>query len=327
MSKFKVYVALLCSWLIAGIPLVSMADGIPSPPSSLKVGAPATGITPTPPPPTPIGRDSMLPGMAPNNYKIPSGWMLVRSQDFEGTKPTGETWNQWNADVRTDRAHTGSKSLGGTYASDQADVAWRFSSGEVGSFTEIYLSFYEYIESQALFNDELFLARFAVDNPFQEVILDWFWAPRFNSPTATLFAVSQGVHYGRFAEKTTTVPKGTWVQWEIHYRPNTSGNSDGFYRVYKDGTLYTSAENVNLNGTRSMENMSIDVGGAYTKLVWMTDHPTCSKCSPGPGEGTDYCTSSNDWWGQKFSSPRCAPTDPPLPSFKRYFDDIILLKK
>ena len=265
--------------------------------------------------------------MTPGNYKLPAGWSMVRATDFEGTKPVGETWAIWQGSVQTDRSHTGAKSIGGQYSADQNDVSWRLSSNQIGTFTEVYLSFYEYIESQALFNDEFFLARFAVSDPFQEVLADWYWAPGFNKPNATLYVVPQGVRTWRGGAKSATVPKGAWHQWEIHYRPNTSGASNGFYRVYLDGTLFTSVENANLNGTRSMANMSIHVGGTYTKLVWMTDHPTCSKCSSKPGEGTDYCTASMKWSGQPFSNPKCAMIDPPFPSFKRHFDDIIVMKK
>jgi hypothetical protein len=331
----KVYVGILCFSVVAGLPAGSFASGTPSAPSGLTIGDPASTSEPIVPPDpiTPPGNEGLLSGVTPGNLKIPSGWSLVRATDFEGTQPSGEKWTAWSAAVRTDRSHTGSKSLGGTYSADQADVGWRLNSGVLGSFSEVYLSFYEYIESQALFNDEFFLARFSRDDPFHEVILDWYWArndagsPAFNGTKATLYAVPQGVTFGNVAGKTATVPKGAWVQWEIHYRPNTSGASNGFIRVYKDGILFTSAENVNLNGTASMTNMSVQVGGLYTKLVWMMDYPTCTVCSTAPGKGTDYCTGSKKWFGQNFSDPQCAPTDPPLESFKRYIDDIILLKR
>jgi hypothetical protein len=73
-----------------------------------------------------------------------------------------------------------------------------------------------------------------------------------------------------------------------------------------------------------------DAGGLYTKLVWMTDYPACSVpsgCSSGPGEGTDACTAEMGWWGQPFGDPVCNPIDPPLPGFKRFFDDIIVMKR
>jgi len=330
-GRLKGLIALLCSILIAGVPFGSMAaDKIPTPPS--KLGISSGPVSPPPPVPvTPPGNDGLLSGMTPGNYKLPSGWSLLRTQDFEGTKPSDENWGMSDGDVNTAIPHSGSRSIEGSYGWDQATVGWLLSEGSTGSFTEIYFSFYEYIESTALFNDEFYLVKFDKNNPtFQEVIVDWFWAPGFNQPVATLYAVSQGNQYGRFAAKTATVPKGAWVQWEIHYRPNTAGNSDGFIRIYKDGTMYTSDENKNINGTVNMSDMSVQAGGTYTKLVWMTDSPNCSipsGCSPKPGTGTDYCTGAKGWIGQTFSNPKCSPIDPPLPSFKRYFDDIILMKK
>ena len=278
---------------------------------------------------------ALLTGQTPGSYSVPSGWSLVRATDFEGTKPSDETWAIWQGSVQTDRYHGGAKSLGGTYSADQNDIHWGLSTGTIGTFAEAYLSFYEWIDSNALFNDEFFLARFAVSDPFQEILADWYWAPGFNKPNATLYVVPQGVRTWRGGAKGATVPKGAWHQWEIHYRPNTSGASNGFYRVYLDGTLFTSVENANLNGTRSMTGMNIHVGGVYTKLVWMTNSPTCTVCSGAPGSGTDYCTGSQHWSGQPFSAPICRSAayggaydgvDNPLPSFKRYLDDIIVMK-
>ena len=149
--------------------------------------------------------------------------------------------------------------------------------------------------------------------------------PAFNGTKATLYVLPQGVRSARLAAKTATVPKGSWVQWEIHYRPNTSGNADGFARVYKNGTLFTHTENANINSTINMNNAAIQVGGVYTKLLWMKDYPACSICSKAPGDGNDLCRKVRGY--QQFGNPYCAPTDPALPSFKRFFDDIIVLKK
>jgi hypothetical protein len=129
--------------------------------------------------------------MTPGKYSLPSGWALVKAQDFEGTKPTGESWGTWNGVVTTTRPHSGSKSIEGTYANDQADASWRLSAGLAGSFSELYLSFYEYIGSNALFNDEFFLASVMKrgsdgNSQDQHWFVDWFWAPTYNNPNATL---------------------------------------------------------------------------------------------------------------------------------------------
>ena len=292
---------------------------------------------PVPPPSTPLpppGNEGLLSGMTPGNLKVPSGWTLVRTQDFEGNCGEGEWCGRWDGSVTTTKPHTGSNSIEGTYANDQSDVGWTLNSGYVGSFQELYFSFYEYVESQALFNDEYFQARFAVGSgsDFQEVILDWYWAEdsqgrlAFNQQKATLYVIPQGVYTKRLAAKTDSIPKGSWVQWEILFRPNTVGQNNGLIRVYVNGTYYTGADNVQLVG-RSMEDCSVMAGGQYTKLVWMTDYPTCTKCSSVPGDGTDFCTASMGFFGQSFSDPVCSPQDPPLPAFKRFIDDIILMKR
>jgi len=325
-GNIKLFQILLCFILITGIPSGSMAaNNPPGPPSQLLIQkAPDT----SPAPVSPQGNDGLLSGMTPGNYKIPSGWSLIRVQDFEGGCGSGEHCGGSNGSITTAKSHNGSHSVGGTYSADQNSVGWYLASGETGSYSEIYVSFYEYIESQALFNDEFFLARFkSPGSTFQEVIADWYWAPGFNKPNATLYIVPQGQRDARVAEKSDTVPKGQWFQWEVHYRPNSAGNSDGFFRIYKNGSLYVSAENANLNGKVSMSNGELQVGGVYTKLVWMTDYPTCTSCSSSPGTGSDLCTNYKGWWGQSFSNPKCNPTDPPLPSFKRFIDDIILIKK
>jgi hypothetical protein len=280
-----------------------------------------------------------LTGMTPSNYSLPTDWSVVRTQNFEGSCPSGEECGVWGATMTTTRPHTGNRSLQGTYAGDQSSAEWILDEGVIGSFTEVYLSFYEYIESQALFNDEIFLAKFAVTSPvYQEVLADWYWAessgssfsPSFNGPYATLYIIPQGPRDARLAGKKAAVPKGSWVQWEIHYRPNTPGNTDGFFRIYKDGSSYLSVENADTNSNVDMTSMMIMVGGTYTKLVWMEDYPTCTVCSTKPGgdseNGTDACTLYKGWNGQLFSNPVCSPTDPSLPSFKRYFDDIIVMK-
>jgi hypothetical protein len=343
-GSFMVYVALLCSTLIAGIPVGSMAGGAPSPPSGLQIGETAPTPAPTPEPivsATPPGNDGLLSGMTPGNYKVPSGWSKVTADDFEGTNPagTGQGWYDGTQDATF--SHSGSKSYRGSYTGDQSTVRWLLGSSKLGTFSEVYLSFYEYIESQALFNDEFFLARFSRSDPFHEVILDWYWArndagsPAFNGTKATLYAVPQGVRFGNVAGKTATVPKGAWVQWEIHYRPNSPGVADGFIRVYKDGTLFTSAANVNLNGTSAMSGVTaIQIAGVYTKLTWATTSPpNCPapiSCSSAPGIGTDLCYTQvykNTLGANSFADPLCSPKDPAIPSFKRFIDDIIVLKK
>lgn len=289
-----------------------------------------------------VASGAMLTGKTPSNFNIGDypDWLTVRTQDFEsGSCPSDEACTSYGAAITTTLPHTGARSMQGTFAADQSSVAWVLSEGVTGSFNEIYVSYYEYVESQALFNDEWVIGRFQapVSSSVQDIIYDFMWAPTFNNPSATLYMVSEGEVTQRWGGKYGPVPKadtagavGGWHQWEIHLRPNTPGQADGFSRVYLDGALFTSTENKELFGPDArMANTYVSVGGFYTKIVWMTDYPTCSVpsgCSPGPWTGTDLCVVEKGWVGQSFSNPRCNPIDPPLPNFKRFIDDIIVVK-
>jgi hypothetical protein len=347
----KMFLAIVFSGLLAGIPTVSMAAGVPSPPSGLSIGAPEpTDIPPIPP--TPVGDDGLLTGMTPGNYKIPSGWSLVRATDFEGTKPQGETWEIWNGAVTTTKPHAGSKSIEGTYGGDQADVHWSLSSGYLGNFTELYVSWYEFITSEAKFQDEFFqlwIKKTFSTNSYETIFLDWYWGTNSsggldyaaNNTKATLYVVSEyrntdGNIVGtplmkRQGGKSLVVPLGSWNQWEVHYRQSTGSLTNGFMRIYKNGTLYWSVENANINGSVDMSNSFLQIGGTYTKLLWMTDYPTCTICSGRPGLGNDLCNKVRG--RQSFGDPTCKPggtyngNDTPHSAFKRYFDDIIVMKK
>jgi hypothetical protein len=268
--------------------------------------------------------------MTPSGYKIPSGWSLVRKQDFEGTKPTGENWGSWNGSVTTTRPHSGSKSIEGTYANDQADVHWSVSQENVGPYTEIYLSFYDYVDSTARFNDEYWIADFFQAAVNKNVIAAWLWAGDssgmgYNGTYAELSAANeQGPPDYSTRMGWKQIPSGRWVQWEVHFRPASASRvSDGFIRIYKDGVLFGQSSNKSFCSDLKTGS-SVQAGGIYTLLSWATNYPTCTIAGSKIGSGTDACMSSMKWWGQSFSSPHLHP---PLSPFKRYIDDVIVLKK
>jgi hypothetical protein len=205
---------------------------------------------------------------------------------------------------------------------------WMLRENAIGSYSEVYLSFYEYTESQARFNDEYTLARFQPDGSAQDLIIPWMWTSSFNATSATLEMVVEGGNtHGHFAGIWDVIPVGGWVQWEFHLRPNTPGLANGFLRLYKNGNLYLSTENAQLFDG-SWAGTNVQAGGYYTKIVWMTDYPTCSVpsgCSSAPAIGTDLCVVPEGWAGQPFDDPICNPIDPPLPNFRRYIDDVIVM--
>jgi len=326
----KLFWGLLCSTLITGTPFVSMAaDKIPAAPSKLGI---TSGTVPTPSPSptpaTPPGDEGLLSGMTPGSYSIPSGWSLVIKQDFEGSLSGDENHNMTKV---SDQKHGGTYSISGTHDGDGSDTSWWLRSNRIGSFSEVYVSWYEYIESQARFNDEFWLLQFmkrdSNDNLSQEVFATWWWSD-FNDASSSLFFVSQSADESvgetrRFGGTGYTVPTGAWVQWEVHYRPNSTGNSDGFMRIYKDGTLWQGIEDRSFNYLVDMSNMSINIGGVYTKLTWLLSNGSCSSSF---GSGTDSGPRVTSFSSPCYCTNQCPP-DGKVPIFKRYFDDIIILKK
>jgi hypothetical protein len=277
--------------------------------------------------------------MTPAKYTLPSGWTLIRTQDFESGCGASEACGIRQGFIGTAKPHTGTHSVEGTYSKDADSVGWQLYGG-VGSFSEIYVSWYDYTDSAALFNDEYWLAWFIKrtnDGGFQEVIGDFMFSG-INKPTGMLQVVPQGPvveNYGPFEAGTMTYPRGQWVQWEIHYRQNTvtngKANSDGFYRIFLNGILVRNIVNTRLNGF-DMSDMTVQVGGDYTKLVWTYKDPASagasacdvpSQCDLN-GFGSDGCRNYMGWENLPFSNPKCGSS---LPSFKRYIDDIIVMKK
>jgi len=298
----------------------------------------------------------LLTGMTPSNYQIPQGWNLLATQNFESAScPPTQSCDQWETSITSSRAHNSTYSLGGPFTHDQAQVFWQLNTGNTGSYTDLYASFYEYVDEAATFNDEWTIWRIATSTPaFTEIMVDWFWAydpatmdGMYNSDYAELAFITQGTWTkGYWGVKRAKVPTagdiyGGWHQWEVWFHPNTIPDGlDGFLRVYLDGNLYASRENVKLTSV-STDNFNVRLGGYYTKLVW-TDYPyggcpavgdlDVGRCCDKPGAdacpgSADWCSNESGWYGQQFSSPRCYPTDPALSSFNRYIDDVIVMKK
>jgi len=309
------------------------ADKPPAPPSRLVI-TPGT-VSPPPPPPvssTPPGNDGLLSGMTPGNYKIPSGWSLVRTQDFEGSIP-GDEYHDGN--VTTDRYHTGSRSARGQYTGDGSAMRWMINPSGVGPFSEVYVSMWEFMESQARFSDELHAIRFekrrSDGSLAMQVVFDIYGG--FNEIDGGIWQINEGEGDGGggFWESNYG-PKiawgqGSWVQWEVWFRPNTVGVPDGFFSIYKNGTKVFSVENKMLNGYTNFMNggVQVEVGGVYTKHVWYQNYPINSICSKNYGDGVGYAR--EDSWSNPCVCPNQCPPNGMVPKFYRYFDDVIVLKK
>lgn len=320
---FLGYIVYLC---IFSVPASAISIP-PAAPRNIKI---ESGVVSPPviPPPTPPGNNGLLSGMTPENYQIPSGWTMVVAQDFENQLSSIEGTNGSFSSVNK---HKGNKSLVGSYTGDASDLSWWLRSNSIGTFSEVYVSWYDYTESQALINDEYWLLQFMKRGPseqlYQEVVVTWMWAG-FNSKSSPLFIVPQSEidsigQTARYGGVNRTVDTGVWTQWEIHYRPSTSGNSNGFLRVYNNGYLVVSAENKNINNNVDMSNMSISVGGVYTKLTWILSGGGCASDF---GGGSDSGPRVNNF-SNSCPCPNQCPPNGYVPIFKRYLDDIIVLKK
>ncbi len=275
----------------------------------------------------------LLSGMTPANFTMPSGWTLVKAQDFESGSVGGS--ESINGSITGSNPHGGSKSLAGTYAGDGATVAYYLNSGVTGSFSELYLSFYDFMEAQGRANDELFIARFFIrdgsGNLAQEVIIDNLGAGNsssntgFNSLSSNIVIEPQSPSSG-----TTTaiwgpgyeLGWGTWTQWEIEFKPNSPGNSDGLIRVYKNGALFLEKVNIKLNGNLNMNDAGVEVGGVYTKLTWIRSDGSCGSFL---GDGTDSGPRVSNF--NHLPCPNQGPPSGVVPIFKRMIDDVIVIKK
>jgi hypothetical protein len=284
----------------------------------------------------------MLTGMTPASYSLPAGWSLVRAQDFEnGCNPTYENCGIGQTLVGAGgRAHSGTNSVYGTYSKDGDQVAVVM---YPGTYTEAYVSFYQWIDSGALFTDEFYIAdwmkRAPDDSLAQELIIDYIWCSQ-NAPTNSTckLDIQAGGNVGYSLIGTynlntgiRVIPLGEWVQWEIHYRPNTSGNSNGFMRVYmtpqSTGITDTWMDySGNLNGTQSMNNLYLYIGGTITRLEWSKRDPNVvgSGACNFPSECGYVSDGCRNFAGLPvlFSNPACGPSQP---SFNRYIDDVILM--
>ena len=284
----------------------------------------------------------LLTGQTPATHVAPSGWTTKITQDFEsGSLPAGQAMGYSNS-ITTTRPHGSGKSLEGFHWGDDSTVGWFLREGYTGTFDEIYLSFWEYMESQGTINDEMFIAKFFRENPYHEIIIDMFGNKEasnggFNSSGGKMVIEPQGDPTITYYGPMYVYPKGSWVQWEIHYRKSTPGNSDGFMYIYNNGVLIFGETNKNLNGSRDMNNCQITAGGTYTKLTWVNkpyvEPPTINYSIPedcatemGPAGGGDHGPRVTNFANLCPCTVQCPP-DGRVPLFRRFFDDVIVMTK
>jgi hypothetical protein len=275
---------------------------------------------------------------------LPGGWTLVAQQDFEcsgshaipanpgcGQLPGAETNGPGNGFVTT-KTHGGSYAFGGLYSSDGNDVDWIYGDGtssNIGSFSTVYISFWEYTDANAQYgNSDYYLAHIQSPTTCNGFIQDYAYDAEFagnTAPisTAPMMVIANGLtgpiacqgEYQTGTAANLPMMAGQWRQVEILFKPSTivtraptdspvkdSGAGNGLSQLFINGVLNQQSPNADLNGTTSMANSFIEVGGVIT----------------------DFCDGPNATIrANPFS--KCPGTAPS--AFHRYFDDIIVMKQ
>jgi hypothetical protein len=262
------------------------------------------------------------------NCSIPGGWTLAIAQGFEGGLTSSEAIVPTNG-ITTNNAHSGTHSLFTPVNADQAEVAWFFTG--IGTInTAAYMSYWEYLDPNAAVNDEMELASLAAYGPggnlLDELNFDRF-GYAYNTLTPNLVIQPQGNAGGTADEgdvgSGNNIAAGAWHQWEFYWKPNTTSiSNDGVMTIFKDGQTVETISPRNLNGPISMSGGTMFAGGVYSKFLWTSNGLDSGACQPAIGDGSPDTTHS----GASFATlgAICAPT---APTFNRYIDDIIVIKK
>ena len=286
-----------------------------------------------------VGAGGTLSGGACAGGSVPDGWTLVRAQGFESGYLEEDIAGS-TTEITQVNPHTGSFALRGDYTSDGDIVAWVFNDGgskggQIGPYTTLYISYWDYIEPQGLYANSDYSIIDIINRFVCGAEQNFFYGAQFfgtdaSTTTTTMLAGGEGSegdmeHCQPFYQydQGTTIPinAGYWRQNEIFYHPSTTvstgddcddGNGgpychgDGESMLILDGVLFNHEVGRNLNGTADMSDPAIWVGGVITSF---SDNTFAVRCAPfnscpGPEPGTG------------------APA-----SYKRYIDDIIIMKQ
>ena len=266
---------------------------------------------------------------------LPSGWTLKSCEGFEGgtTHKTCDGKSvpalvlAYGTTVSCSKGHTGNCSSVG-FANSQGGGPAVYSNN--GNFGTVYISFWEWKDSNASMNDELFIAdmRKSVNGILkQRIITDRFDWGGFNSPFALVVIQPQGNHYGNIsAPGGVLFGAGAWYQWEVLYHPNTPGQLDGMMQVYLNGTTLINKSGVNLNGAISMLSSAIQIGGNYGKSIWTNngERPNAGGTCLTTPTGKEAGFWSGAFNAKPINSGNCSPAPP---TFHMNQDDVIIMGK
>jgi len=316
---------------------------------------------------TPASTGNLLTGKTPANFSLPSGWTLLCTQDFEAgvsncTSGSGTVLETGIQTTSNFHPGTGSHSIYGTYGTGNYTPV-RFGTGVPNGYTEIYQSWYQSLSSVpgglgwCYGGGNYYLTDFRAghpDNTYLDAKIDpgggtvgtspgqfcfnrayWEWLPEGTilPPTKALATIAEEYD-------------NSWHQWEVHYKPNTPGSSDGILEVWKDGVkIGPNLQNVSLNGSFDMTiGMEQYISGHYTSLVWLNNvdgqaqstfgarsceyviaHPGSQSCAASVGTGYGCDGSYENLTFAQIN--QLCPGQAPSTTFNKYIDDVIVLKK
>ena len=268
---------------------------------------------------------SLLKGATPPNFTVPAGWQTYSTQTFEsgvlnaslqeftnnggGICTVGETF------VSAVKAHSGTKSM----CNRTNTVGFYNSNGwgyESMPSREYYVSWWQYLDSNFATNNDWYIWQ-AMKNvgQFQEVFID-MQPQQYNDCGGGWHIFSQGAFEAGVSNlRIDCVPKGAWHQYEVWYKANTPGLSDGFVKLYIDGFLWISKGPTTINGSVDMSGARLMLSGAYNRIDWGRNADgsgSCSGFAVPPGVFVCYAYGS-------------CPCNPQPPIFNNYLDDIIVL--
>jgi len=257
-------------------------------------------------------------------------------------------------------AHSGVNGWGSLLSGDGQQSDWYFNTlgndPNLASYTSLYVSYWDWTDSNAMLaNSDYFEGGINISNACGDGFDNEFYGnPALASMTSggTMIAAGTGdptpgcvgVLFGNQAF-TITINAGRWEQHEFQITPSTvytapvmfpppncnnlspsaTGCGNGAIALWFDGQTKINIQNGNLNGSVSMLNKVVLVGGIITSFATGGDQGTGGLRCPGFGtNGTPTTSSTNA------SPSQCNGTQPgtgaPQP-FHRYFDDIIILKR
>jgi hypothetical protein len=302
------------------------------------------GFTVTTPPPA----QSLLSGMTPGNFKVPAGWALALTQDFEsGSIGPNEYGYCCSSAVSTNVAHSGTHSWRGPVVGDGSNTAWGLHGYAVGVKNEVYMSWWSYLDPNARGQVE---AQFAnLQDPVASrsfgaacagqqvkpafmVDTDDYTANPYVYVNTNLTAhvyVENGCDVDLSNFYSWNLNLGIWQQQELWGKINTCTggvpNKDGFYRFYINGQKVLDNEAFSWGGCWSGEGFRIEVGGVWT-YQWASN--ASNQCvdpnSPGakPVIGAPRFADA-----PKFEADGVTPCVGSITPFSQYMDDIIILHR